>query len=237
MIGRLSHVAVAVPDLQAAARRYRDVLGADVGAPRDEPEHGVTAVFVTLPNTRVELLCPLGNDSPIAGFLERNPSGGIHHLCYEVEDIRAARQARAVPSSQGLQWHVDRAGASLMSVLSAIVLLAVVWFMVLFVVLPIRLETRAKASTARMRVSGVVIFHASQAEGRHALGGAGLSADCLRHSLGQDYCQGHRHLRSDGPVRSPGWPERQTVLSRTRFRAESRQRPHPARQRGMTSHC
>lgn len=93
MIGQLNHVAIAVPDLDAAARQYRDVLGVDVGAPQDEPEHGVTVVFVTLPNARIELLHPLGDDSPIASFLERNPSGGIHHLCYEVEDIQVAANA------------------------------------------------------------------------------------------------------------------------------------------------
>ncbi len=91
MIGRLNHVAIAVNDLAAAARGYRDTLGARVGSPRDVPEHGVRVVFVTLPNTKIELLEPLGADSPIAGFLERNPSGGIHHLCYEVDDILAAR--------------------------------------------------------------------------------------------------------------------------------------------------
>lgn len=91
MIGRLNHVAIAVPDLAAAARLYRDTLGAAVSQPVDIPEHGVTTVFVTLPNTKIELLHPLGAASPIAGFLERNPSGGIHHLCYEVDDILAAR--------------------------------------------------------------------------------------------------------------------------------------------------
>ena len=91
MIGRLNHVAIAVPDLEAASAQYRDTLGAKVGAPQDEPDHGVTVVFIELPNTKVELLYPLGNDSPIAGFLEKNPSGGIHHICYEVEDIIAAR--------------------------------------------------------------------------------------------------------------------------------------------------
>lgn len=91
MIGRLNHVAIAVPDLAAAAAQYRDTLGAEVGAPRDEPEHGVTVVFVALPNTKVELLHPLGDASPIAGFLAKNPGGGIHHICYEVADILAAR--------------------------------------------------------------------------------------------------------------------------------------------------
>jgi methylmalonyl-CoA/ethylmalonyl-CoA epimerase len=91
MIGRLNHVAIAVPDLAAAARQYRDTLGAEVGPPQDEPAHGVTVVFVTLPNTKIELLHPLGAGSPIAGFLEKNPAGGIHHICYEVADILAAR--------------------------------------------------------------------------------------------------------------------------------------------------
>jgi len=91
MIGRLNHVAIAVPDLAAAAEQYRGTLGAKVGPPQDEPAHGVTVVFIELPNTKIELLHPLGENSPIAGFLEKNPSGGIHHLCYEVEDIIAAR--------------------------------------------------------------------------------------------------------------------------------------------------
>ncbi len=91
MIGRLNHVAIAVPDLDAAAAQYRDTLGAKVGAPQDEPEHGVTVVFIELPNTKLELLGPLGEGSPIRGFLDRNPSGGIHHVCYEVDDILAAR--------------------------------------------------------------------------------------------------------------------------------------------------
>jgi methylmalonyl-CoA/ethylmalonyl-CoA epimerase len=91
MIGRLNHVAIAVPDLAAAARLYRETLGAQVSEPVDMPEHGVTTVFVALPNTKIELLHPLGKDSPIAGFLERNAAGGIHHVCYEVDDILAAR--------------------------------------------------------------------------------------------------------------------------------------------------
>jgi methylmalonyl-CoA/ethylmalonyl-CoA epimerase len=91
MIGRLNHVAIAVPDLAAASAQYRQTLGASVGAPQDEPDHGVSVVFIELPNTKIELLHPLGADSPIAAFLEKNPSGGIHHLCYEVGDIRAAR--------------------------------------------------------------------------------------------------------------------------------------------------
>ena len=91
MIGRLNHVAIAVPDLDAAAAQYRDTLGAEVGAPQDEPDHGVTVVFITLPNTKIELLYPLGDASPIRGFLDKNPAGGIHHICYEVDDILAAR--------------------------------------------------------------------------------------------------------------------------------------------------
>lgn len=91
MIGRLNHVAIAVPDLEAATAQYANTLGASVGAPQDEPDHGVTVVFIELPNTKIELLYPLGEGSPIAGFLEKNPSGGIHHICYEVDDILAAR--------------------------------------------------------------------------------------------------------------------------------------------------
>ena len=91
MIGKLNHVAIATPDLAAAAARYRDVLGADVSAPEDLPDHGVTVIFVNLPNSKIELLAPLGENSPIAKFLQRNPAGGVHHLCYEVADIMAAK--------------------------------------------------------------------------------------------------------------------------------------------------
>ena len=91
MIGRLNHVAIAVPDLQAAMAQYETTLGAKVGPPQDEPDHGVTVVFIELPNTKIELLFPLGEGSPIQNFLDKNPSGGIHHICYEVEDIIAAR--------------------------------------------------------------------------------------------------------------------------------------------------
>jgi methylmalonyl-CoA/ethylmalonyl-CoA epimerase len=91
MIGRLNHIAIAVPDLEGATATYRDTLGAAVSQPLDQPEHGVTVVFVELPNTKIELLLPLGEDSPVARFLERNPAGGIHHVCYEVDDILAAR--------------------------------------------------------------------------------------------------------------------------------------------------
>ena len=91
MLDRLNHIAIAVPDLGAASRVYRETLGARVSAPQAEPEHGVTVVFVELSNTKIELLEPLGEDSPIARFLEKNPAGGIHHVCYEVADIIAAR--------------------------------------------------------------------------------------------------------------------------------------------------
>src|SRR4030042_119652 len=91
MIGRHNHVAIAVRDIAKASAVYRGTLGAEVSAPVPQPAHGVTTVFITLPNTKIELLEPLGSDSPIAKFLERNPEGGIHHLCYEVDDILAAR--------------------------------------------------------------------------------------------------------------------------------------------------
>lgn len=91
MLGRLNHVAIAVPDLAAASAQYRDALGANVRPPQDEPDHGVTVVFIELPNTKIELLYPLGENSPIAGFLAKNPAGGLHHVCYEVADILAAR--------------------------------------------------------------------------------------------------------------------------------------------------
>ena len=91
MIGKLNHVAIAVPDLEKAAATYRETLGAKVSAPHPVPAHGVTVVFVELPNSKVELLHPLGPASPIAKFLEANPSGGMHHMCFEVEDILAAR--------------------------------------------------------------------------------------------------------------------------------------------------
>ena len=91
MIGRLNHVAIVVPDLEAAAETYRDALGATVSVPQSLPDHGVTVAIVELPNTRIELLEPLGEDSPVARFLERNPAGGLHHVCYEVGDIIKAR--------------------------------------------------------------------------------------------------------------------------------------------------
>jgi methylmalonyl-CoA/ethylmalonyl-CoA epimerase len=102
MIGKLNHVAIVVPDLTAATSLYRDTLGATVSAPVSLPEHGVTTVFVELPNTKIELLEPLGSSSPIARFLDKNPSGGLHHLCYEVEDIIAARDKLAATGARVL---------------------------------------------------------------------------------------------------------------------------------------
>tara|TARA_B100000482_G_scaffold191561_1_gene177029 strand:+ start:877 stop:1293 length:417 start_codon:yes stop_codon:yes gene_type:complete len=92
MIGKLNHVAIAVPDLSMAMKLYEGTLGAIVGEPKDEPDHGVTVVFINLPNTKIELLHPLGSNSPIEKFLEKNPAGGIHHICYEVADIISARE-------------------------------------------------------------------------------------------------------------------------------------------------
>ena len=111
MIGRLNHVAIAVPDLEAAAAQYRDTLGAQVGDPQDEPDHGVTVIFIELPNTKIELLYPLGEGSPIAGFLEKNPSGGIHHICYEVEDILAARDRLQAQGARVLGDGAPKIGA------------------------------------------------------------------------------------------------------------------------------
>jgi methylmalonyl-CoA/ethylmalonyl-CoA epimerase len=91
MIGRLNHVAIAVKDLAQGVALYRETLGAEVSEPLPQPEHGVTVVFINLPNTKIELLEPLGAESPIAKFLERNPDGGIHHICYEVANILVAR--------------------------------------------------------------------------------------------------------------------------------------------------
>jgi methylmalonyl-CoA/ethylmalonyl-CoA epimerase len=111
MIGRLNHVAIAVPDLEAAAAQYRDTLGAEVSEPLDQPEHGVTVVFVELPNTKIELLHPLGADSPIAAFLERSPSGGMHHICYEVADILAARDRLVAQGARVLGDGEPKTGA------------------------------------------------------------------------------------------------------------------------------
>jgi methylmalonyl-CoA/ethylmalonyl-CoA epimerase len=105
MIGKLNHVAIAVKDIEAATRLYRENLGATASAAMAQPEHGVTTVFITLPNTKIELLEPLGAASPIAKFLERNPEGGIHHLCYEVEDIVAARdRLKAAGATASPRW-------------------------------------------------------------------------------------------------------------------------------------
>ena len=111
MIGRLNHVAIAVPDLKAAAAQYRDTLGARVNPPQDEPDHGVTVVFVELENTKIELLCPMGENSPITGFLARNPSGGIHHICYEVDDILAARDRLQASGARVLGGGEPKIGA------------------------------------------------------------------------------------------------------------------------------
>ena len=111
MIGRLNHVAIAVPDLKAARAAYQGILGADVSEPEDLPEHGVTVAFVTLPNTRIELLHPLGDASPLAGFLERIPAGGLHHVCYEVDDIAAARDRLLAEGARILGDGRPRTGA------------------------------------------------------------------------------------------------------------------------------
>lgn len=111
MIGRLNHVAIAVPDLDAAIATYRDTLGGEVSAIAPQAEHGVNTVFVTLPNTKIELLGALGENSPIAKFLERNPEGGIHHLCYEVDDILAARDRLLAAGARVLGSGEPRLGA------------------------------------------------------------------------------------------------------------------------------
>ena len=111
MIGRLNHIAIVVPDLDAAAVVYRDALGARVSPPQPLPAHGVTVVFVELPNTKIELLQPLGADSPVRGFLEKNPGGGMHHLCYEVDDIIAARDRLRAQGTRALGDGEPRLGA------------------------------------------------------------------------------------------------------------------------------
>lgn len=111
MIGRLNHVAIAVPDLDAAIATYRDTLGGEVSAVVPQPEHGVNTVFVALPNTKVELLGALGENSPIGKFLERNPEGGIHHVCYEVDDILAARDRLLAAGARVLGSGEPRIGA------------------------------------------------------------------------------------------------------------------------------
>jgi methylmalonyl-CoA/ethylmalonyl-CoA epimerase len=111
MIGRLNHVAIVVPDVRAASALYRDALGAKVSEPMSLPPHGVTVVFVELPNAKIELLEPLGEASPVRAFLERNPSGGMHHVCYEVEDIIAARDRLKAQGARVLGDGEPRIGA------------------------------------------------------------------------------------------------------------------------------
>ncbi|MCP2079200.1 UNVERIFIED_ORG: methylmalonyl-CoA/ethylmalonyl-CoA epimerase [Methylorubrum zatmanii] len=111
MIGRLNHVAIAVKDLDAATAVYRDTLGAKVTEPLPQPEHGVTVVFVELPNSKVELMSPLGENSTIQGFVDKNPAGGIHHVCYEVEDIIAARDQMKAAGARVLGTGEPRIGA------------------------------------------------------------------------------------------------------------------------------
>lgn len=111
MLGRLNHVALAVPDLGKAAATYRDTLGASVSEPQALPEHGVTVIFVDVGNTKIELLEPLGEGSPIAGFLEKNPSGGMHHVCYEVDDILAARDRLKAAGARVLGDGTPKTGA------------------------------------------------------------------------------------------------------------------------------
>jgi methylmalonyl-CoA/ethylmalonyl-CoA epimerase len=111
MIGRLNHVAIAVRDIEKASALYRDTLGARVTPPVDQPAHGVTVVFVELPNTKIEFLQPLGADSPIAKFLDKNPDGGIHHVCYEVDDILAARDRLKAQGARVLGDGNPRIGA------------------------------------------------------------------------------------------------------------------------------
>ncbi len=111
MIGKLNHVAIAVPDLKAASEVYRDILGATVSEAIEMPEHGVMTVFVELPNSKIELLHPLGGDSPVAKFLERNPSGGVHHICYEVVDIILARDRLIAKGARVLGDGIPKLGA------------------------------------------------------------------------------------------------------------------------------
>jgi methylmalonyl-CoA/ethylmalonyl-CoA epimerase len=111
MIGRLNHVAIVVPDLAAASAMYRNALGAEISAPQDLPEHGVTVIFVILPNSKIELLHPLGDNSPIAAYLERHRDGGMHHICYEVDDILAARDRLISQGARVLGDGVPKNGA------------------------------------------------------------------------------------------------------------------------------
>ncbi len=111
MIGRLNHIAIVVPDLAAAALLYRDALGARISPPQPLPAHGVTVVFVELPNSKIELLEPLGPDSPVRGFLDQHPAGGMHHLCYEVDDLIAARERLRAAGARVLGDGEPRLGA------------------------------------------------------------------------------------------------------------------------------
>ena len=111
MLGRLNHVAIAVPDLEAATKSYRNTLGATVSAPKDIPEHGVTVVFVELENTKIELLQPLGENSPIQGFVDKNASGGMHHICYEVDDLTATRDQLTADGARVLGSGEPKIGA------------------------------------------------------------------------------------------------------------------------------
>ena len=227
MIGRLNHVAIAVRDIAKAAEVYRDTLGAEVSAAVPQPAHGVTTVFITLPNTKIELLEPLGADSPIAKFLERNPDGGIHHICYEVDDILAARdrlkaqgarvlgdgdaedrrprQAGAVPASQGLLRHAGRARAGLttMAISTAIAIYFLIWWIVLFAVLPWGVRAQGEERRAGHR--------SRRAAGAAAQGQAGL-----------DHGRGERGVRASARSststawsRSTIWPRCLGVPGRT----------------------
>jgi len=111
MLGRVNHIAIAVPDLTAATATYRDTLGASVSQPQALPEHGVTVVFVDLPNTKIELLEPLGTDSPITSFLAKNPDGGMHHICYEVDDLVTARDRLVTAGARVLGSGASKIGA------------------------------------------------------------------------------------------------------------------------------
>ena len=111
MIGKLNHIAIAVPNLLEAAEKYKNTLGAQVGKPIDQPEHGVTVIFVELPNTKIELIFPFGDNSPIENFLDKNPAGGIHHVCFEVEDIYYAAEKLELEGSRILGSKEPKIGA------------------------------------------------------------------------------------------------------------------------------
>ena len=111
MIGKLNHIAIAVPNLLEAAEKYKNTLGAKVGKPIDQPEHGVTVIFVELPNTKIELIFPFGDNSPIENFLDKNPAGGIHHVCFEVEDIYYAAEKLELEGSRILGNKEPKIGA------------------------------------------------------------------------------------------------------------------------------